>query len=93
LLALQPEGAIYVRELTPLTPNRLRLDTFELPNPHSGERTEMGYVILASSGPGVPFHVAQRHAKDPKSFDCLVTCQDEPPADDVFLREGNTFHY
>jgi hypothetical protein len=93
LMALEPEGAIYIRELTHLSPTRLRMDTFELPGPHSAQRKEMGYAILESSGPGVPFHVAQRFPKDPKSFDCLVTCQVEPPADDVFLREGNTFRY
>jgi hypothetical protein len=93
LAALEPEGAIYIRELTRLTPNRLRLDTFELPRIDAAQRREMGYAILDSPGPGVPFHVAERHPKNPAIFDCLITCQDEPPADDVFLREGYTFYY
>jgi hypothetical protein len=93
LLALNPEGAIFFRELTLLSANRLRLDTFELLSPHSAQRKEMGYVILESPGPGVPFHVVEHHAKDSSHFDCLVTCQDESPGDDAFLRKGYTFYY
>jgi hypothetical protein len=93
LLALQPEGAVFVRQLTPLIPERLRLDTYELPRLHSAQRNEMGYVIVESAGPGIPFRILERHPKDPKKFNCLITCQMEPPADNVFLRTGQTFYY
>jgi hypothetical protein len=50
-------------------------------------------VILESAGTGVPFHVLERHPEDRKNFNCLVTCQMEPPDDNVFLRTGRTFYY
>jgi hypothetical protein len=54
-------------------------------------REEVGYVLLQSRGPDTPFRVVERHTRDSEKFDCLVTCMDELPGDDVFLREGNTF--
>jgi hypothetical protein len=90
LLALNPQDGLFVRELTQLSPSRLRLDTLNVAHDGSSKRTDLGYVLLESSGPDAPFRVVERHAKAPRKFDCLVTCMDEPPSDDVFLREGTT---
>jgi hypothetical protein len=68
LMALQPDGAIFIRELTPLNPTHLRLDTFELLSPDAAQRKEMGYVILESPGPGTPFRVVERHPTDSAHF-------------------------
>ncbi len=93
LLAFNPHDELIVRGLTQLSATRLRLDTFATWSRKSVPRKPLGYVILESPGPGTPFHVAQRHPEDAKTFDCLVTCMDASPGDDVFLREGNTFYY
>ena len=93
LLALNPEGDIFIRELTQVSPTRLRLETFRVQRGRPTARIAMGYVILERSVPRSPLQVAERHPKDAKSFDCLVTCMPEPPGDDTFIREGNTFHY
>ncbi len=93
LMALEPDDAIFIRELSQLSPTRLRLDTFELLSPDSAQRKQMGYVVLQSAGPGIPFHVVQRDAKDLGYLNCLITCDDESPDDDAFLREGYTFYY
>jgi hypothetical protein len=50
-------------------------------------------VILDSPGAGAPFRVVERHPKDSAQFNCLVTCEDESPGDDAFLRKGYTFYY
>jgi hypothetical protein len=93
LLALDPNDGLFVRELTHVSDFRLRLDTFKVDKKGSSKRTELGYVLLGSSSPDTPFHVLERHPVDPKKFDCLVTCMDESPGEDAFLRKGNTFYY
>ena len=92
-LGISRRDGLFVRELTQLSPSRLRLDTLNVSGPRSSKRTELGYVLLESPGPDRPFRVVERHPKDPQKFDCLVTCMGDPPSDDVFLREGNTFYY
>jgi hypothetical protein len=94
LLALNPYDGIFVRELRRLSPSHLRLDTLKVGDSRASTTpAELGYVLLESPGPGAPFRVMQRHPRDPRKFDCLVTCMDGPPSDDVFLREGNPFYY
>lgn len=84
---------LIVRELTALSPSRLRLDNFNVARDGSPQRTELGYVILESRRPEQPFHVVRRHPVDRAKFDCLVTCMDEAPGDDVFLRQGDPINY
>jgi hypothetical protein len=89
-----PEGdGLYVRHLTQLSPTRLRLDTFATTLRHPADLKELGYVILESPGPNAPFRVAERHPKDARTFDALVTAVDEPPDEDDFLRDENPFSY
>ena len=88
-----PLEGIYVRKLTSLSPGRLKLEMFYVPDADAMKREEIGYAILESPGPNSPFHVAERKLNNPKYLHCLITCMDMPPTDDVFLREGNTFYY
>jgi hypothetical protein len=92
LCALEGDS-LYMRDLTQLSPTSLRLDTFATILKPSADRESLGYVILESSGPNTPFHVAERHPKDASSFDALVTAMDEPPTEDDFLRDENPFSY
>jgi hypothetical protein len=61
--------------------------------PH--RQQDLGYVILGSPGPGLPFQVKERHPKSKESDTILVTYSGEvgSSSDDTFLREGYTFHY
>jgi hypothetical protein len=93
VLALDPSERMFNRELTQLSPTSLRLDTVAACGTDSSRREELGYVILESPGPGVPFHVTLRHPKEPDLEAGLVTNMDESPGDDIFLREGNPFTY
>jgi len=89
--ALDPHEGLFVRELTIMSPTRVRMDTFSETN---GTRKAMGYVILESAGPGHAFRVAERHPADPNNHQGLVTFTDESPkGEEVFLREGYTFYY
>jgi len=92
VLAIDSPDKMFERELTQLSPTHLRLDTFAVSSDHLAERKELGYVILESRGPGVPFHVAQRHPKGAHPESGFVTDMDVPPGttDDDFLREGES---
>lgn len=93
VMASDPGKEIFDRELTQLSPTRLRLDTFAVSSDNSAQREELGYVILESPGPGAPFHVTRRYPKDQNPENRLVTNMNESRGDDVFLREGDPFYY
>lgn len=93
-VAIGPHQGRITRELEPLGADRLRLEAFLQPADQPGARLELGYVVLESPGPGVAFHVKERHARDKDSRSILVTyCGSDTPGDDRFLRDGYTFHY
>jgi len=86
-------GNLIIRELTPLSPSRLRLDIYRVADAGTPQGAKLGYVILASGGADEPFRVVRRHAPNSGNFVCLVTCMDEAPSDDTFLHEGDPNDY
>lgn len=88
------EGLI-VRTLERAGPNRLRLASVLKLDAPPHRQQDLGFAILESSGPGVPFEVKQRHPNSGGSAAILVTYSGELGSsnDDAFLREGYTFHY
>jgi len=84
-----------VRTLERAGPNRLRLASLMKPDGAPHRQQDLGYVILESPGPGLPFQVKERHPKSKESDTILVTYSDAvgSSSDDTFLREGYTFHY
>ena len=91
VLAPWPADGRYVREITKLAPRRLRLETFQERPGRTKGREAIGYVILQSPHVNAPFRVVKRHAFGPGAHIGLVTCTDEAPTDDTFLREGYTY--
>lgn len=84
MMAYDPPERMFERELTQLSPTRLRLDTFAVPcddSAHgkflgcddSAHRKELGYAILESDGANAPFHVMEQHPKDGHLKSGLVT--------------------
>ena len=88
------EGLI-VRTLDRAGPNRLRLTSLMDLDGAPHRQQNLGYVILESPGPGLPFQVKERHPKSKQRNTILVTYSGEVGSsnDDTFLREGYTFHY
>ena len=92
VLATSDDG-MFVRDLTQLSPTRIRLTTCEVPAKDSKQCKPIGYVILESTAPGKPFHAVERHPLDTRDSWGLVTFMDQSPGDDAFLRGGNPFYY
>jgi hypothetical protein len=82
----------YKRHLTILNGYQLRIDTSLGPLDEPGPERPQGYAILASSGPGVPFHVISRHPIHADDDWALVETSRRTMTadgdDDRFLREG-----
>lgn len=84
---------LYLRELTRVGTNKLRLDVYEASAKTVEDRRQLGYVILASGGPGTAFRVAGRHALPGFSSEELVSFCENSKYDDAFLRTGCDFYY
>jgi hypothetical protein len=93
VVALKPPDKIFVREFAQLTPTRLRLSLLGVPRDPAAHARPLGYVILESPSAGLPFHVTERHSGDVIPSEALVTFNEKPPGDDIFLREGYSFRY
>jgi len=82
----------YKRHLTILNGYQLRIDTSLGPLDEPGPERPQGYAILASFGPGVPFHVISRHPIHADDDWALVETSRRTMTadgdDDRFLREG-----
>lgn len=93
--AIGAQEGLIVRSLQRTGPNQLRLTSTLGPQAAPRRRQELGYVILESSGPSVPFQVKERYPRSKDSDAILVTYSAElgHVNDDEFLREGYTFHY
>jgi hypothetical protein len=91
--ALDRDNGLYVRELTQLSPTRLRLDTVSLRGNREARRQALGFVLLESPGPGVAFRVVERHPMDTGAHVGLVSVVQAPEDEDRFLREGYRLYY
>ena len=93
MAALDQKDGLYVRELTQLSPTRLRLDTFSVGGNRAARRQALGFVILESPGPGIAFRVVERHPVGVGAQVGLVSFGQAPEDEDRFLREGYRFYY
>jgi len=80
----------YNRRLTVLGHYRLRLDTSLSPFDEPSKAKPLGYAILGSDGPGLPFRVLSRHPVKPDYAEVLVRDDDnsEGADDDRFPAHG-----
>jgi len=93
-----PGNGWYEKALTRVAPGRVRLETFYVTDKAKRGRS-MGYAILLSTGPGHPFHVAERHPNSKQVSPTISNNRDvlisfwATHGDDYFLSHGYVDYY